>query len=94
MMKEPPIIIEDVLNGKYRFVEGQPVRRSYVDMETMKESKTIEFSDRVVEYMKNQLKETLLELENLDVEITSKCPSAFYCAKRNIIEILEILECD
>ena len=94
MMKEPPIIIEDVLNGKYRFVEGLPVRRSYVDMETMKESKTIEFSDRVVEYMKNQLKETLLELENLDIEITSKCPSAFYCAKRNIIEILEILECD
>ena len=94
MMKEPPIIIEDVLNGKYRFVEGQPVRRSYVDMETMKESKTIEFSDRVVEYMKNQLEETLLELENLDIEITSKCPSAFYCAKRNIIEILEILECD
>ena len=93
-MKEPPIRIEDVLNGKYRFVEGQPVRRSYVDMETMKESKTIEFSDRVVEYMKNQLKETLLELENLDIEITSKCPSAFYCAKRNIIEILEILECD
>lgn len=94
MMKEPPIRIEEVLNGKYRFVEGQPVRRSYVDMETMKESKTIEFSDRVVEYMKNQLKETLLELENLDVEITSKCPSTFYCAKRNIIEILEILECD
>lgn len=58
----------------------------------MKKSKTIEFSDRVVEYIKNQLKETLLELENLDVEITSKCPSTFYCAKRNIIEILEILE--
>lgn len=54
-MKEPPIRIEEVLNGKYRFVEGLPVRRSYVDMETMKESKTIEFSDRVVEYMKNQL---------------------------------------
>ena len=60
----------------------------------MKKSKTIEFPDRVVEYMKNQLKETLLELENLDVEITSKCPSTFYCAKRNIIEILEILECE
>ena len=93
-MNEPPMRIEDVFNGKYRFVEGQPVRRSYVDMETMKESKTIEFSDRVVEYMKNQLKETLLELENLDVEITSKCPSALYCAKRNIIKILAILECD
>lgn len=35
MMKEPPIRIEDVLNGKYRFVEGQPIRRSYVDMENM-----------------------------------------------------------
>ena len=35
MMKEPPIRIEDVLNGKYRFVEGQPVRRSYVDMENI-----------------------------------------------------------
>ena len=58
----------------------------------MKKSKTIEFSDRVVEYIKNQLEETLLELENLDVEITSKSPSTFYCAKRNIIEILEILE--
>lgn len=58
----------------------------------MKKSKTIEFSDRIVEYMKNQLEETLLELENLDVEITSKRPSTFYCAKRNIIEILEILE--
>ena len=58
----------------------------------MEQSKTIEFSDRVVEYMKNQLEETLLELENLDVEITSKCPSTFYCAKRNIVEILEILE--
>lgn len=34
-MKEPPIRIEDVLNGKYRFVEGQPVRRSYVDMENI-----------------------------------------------------------
>lgn len=62
------------------------------DEHLMKKSKTIEFSDRVVEYIKNQLEETLLELENLDVEITSKCPSAFYCAKRNIIEILEILE--
>ena len=93
-MEELLIRIEDVLNGKYRFVEGQPVMRSYVNMETMKESKTIEFSDRVVEYMKNQLEETLLELENLDIEITSKCPSTFYCAKRNIIEVLELLECD
>lgn len=32
-MDELLIRIEDVLNGKYRFVEGQPVRRSYVDME-------------------------------------------------------------
>ena len=93
-MKEPPIRIEEVLNGKCRFVEGRPVRISYVDMETMKESKTIEFSDRIVEYMKNQLEETLLELENLDVEITSKCPSTFYCAKSNIIEVLELLECN
>ena len=31
MMEEPLIRIEDVLNGKYRFVEGHPVRRSYVD---------------------------------------------------------------
>lgn len=61
-------------------------------MDFLKQTKTIEFPDRVVEYMKNQLKETLLELENLDVEITSKCPSTFYCAKRNIIEVLEILE--
>ena len=35
MMKESPIRIEDVLNGKYRFVEGQPVRRSYFDMENI-----------------------------------------------------------
>ena len=34
-MKELPIRIEDVLNGKYRFVEGQPVRRSYFDMENI-----------------------------------------------------------
>ena len=39
MMKEPPIRIEDVLNGKYRFVEGQPVRRSYVDMENIEGNK-------------------------------------------------------
>lgn len=31
MIEEPLIRIEDVLNGKYRFVEGHPVRRSYVD---------------------------------------------------------------
>lgn len=61
-------------------------------MDFLKQTKTIEFPDRVVEYIKNQLEETLLELENLDVEITSKCPSSFYCAKSNIIEILEILE--
>ena len=35
MMEEPPIRIEDILNGKYRYVEGQPVRRSYVDMENI-----------------------------------------------------------
>lgn len=34
-MKEPLIRIEDVLNGKYRYVEGRPVRRSYVDMENI-----------------------------------------------------------
>ena len=27
------ITVEDLLNGKYRYVEGRPVRRSYVDME-------------------------------------------------------------
>ena len=32
-MEEPLIRVEDVLNGKYRYVEGQPVRRSHVDME-------------------------------------------------------------
>ena len=32
-MEEPLIGVEDVLNGKYRYVEGQPVRRSYVDVE-------------------------------------------------------------
>ena len=32
-MEEPLIKVEDVLNGKYRYVEGQPVRRSHVDME-------------------------------------------------------------
>ena len=35
MMEEPPIRIEDVLNGKYRYVEGKLVRRSYVDMESI-----------------------------------------------------------
>lgn len=33
MIEEPLIRVEDVLNGKYRYVEGQPVRRSYVDTE-------------------------------------------------------------
>ena len=61
-------------------------------MDFLKQTKRIEFPDRVVEYMKNQLEETLLELENIDEEITSKCPSTFYCVKRNIIEVLEMLE--
>ena len=29
------ITVEDLLNGKYRYVEGQPVRISYVDMENI-----------------------------------------------------------
>ena len=29
------ITVEDLLNGKYRYVEGQPVRRSYFDMENI-----------------------------------------------------------
>lgn len=27
------ITVEDLLNGKYRYVEGRPVRRSYIDIE-------------------------------------------------------------
>lgn len=26
-VKEPDITVEDILNGKYRFVDGHPVRR-------------------------------------------------------------------
>lgn len=57
-MKEPLIGIEDVLNGKYRYVEGQPVRRSYVDMEkigieNMKKSEISTMANTFVEKFRN-----------------------------------------
>lgn len=61
-------------------------------MDFLKQTKTIEFPDRVVQYMKEQLTEALIDLENIDEEITTKCSSNIYCAKSNIREILEILE--
>ena len=61
-------------------------------MDFLKQTKTIEFPDRVVQYMKEQLTEALIDLENIDEEITTKCSSNIYCEKSNIREILEILE--
>ena len=56
-MEEPLIRVEDVLNGKYRYVEGQPVRRSYVDKDMKTESKCIKVKD-LKEYIKDIPDET------------------------------------
>ena len=51
-------------------------------------NKTIEFPYSVIQYMRDVLSETLIELDHLDIKDTS----GIYCCKSNIYDILEILD--
>lgn len=88
-MEELLIRIEDVLNGKYRFVEGRPVRRSYVDMEI----ENVTQLATIVETARGYLTEAISELDVIDVSHMSMLEkSSLYCAKMNIKDALNLLE--
>ena len=88
-MDELLIRIEDVLNGKYRFVEGQPVKRSYVDMEIENMTRLA----TIVETARGYLAEAISDLDVIDVSHMSMLEkSSLYCAKMNIKDALNLLE--
>lgn len=89
MIEEPPIRVEDVLNGKYRYVEGQPVKRSYVNMEIENMTRLA----TIVETARGYLVEAISDLNVIDVSHMSDLEkSSLYCAKENIKDALNLLE--